>query len=264
MSAGHCKAWKCGIFKIIIYAYGWGDQFKGTSQYQQLKWRGARVDGRGDLEKRCGPSDHSGFESHPLRQAALKIYQRARWRDDKRYASKSAITWAAIWKLEIFFYVLQSLSGYIQSKLRLSDCLILVHPVPDRLAQIMLEILQPGDIPVVDIGRDLSAHLVEITRGEHKRAIQRWFDDMINLLKPRPVLCNHIDILFDPGFHLDPLPFFCQAARKTKLVVLWLGDLLNETLSYAVPEHSHYRTWRINAYNLSIYRIDDSGVADVL
>jgi hypothetical protein len=116
----------------------------------------------------------------------------------------------------------------------------------------------------MEIGRDLSVHLLDVQRGERTRAIQSWFEKKIKQLEPGPVLCAHIDLLFDPAFNLDPLNLFRRAARITKLVVLWPGGFSNETLSYAVPEHRHYRTWRINAYNLSIYRIDDSGVADAI
>jgi len=109
----------------------------------------------------------------------------------------------------------------------------------------------------MEIGRDLSVYLLDVQRGERTRAIQSWFEKKIKQLEPGPLLCAHIDLLFDPAFNLDPLNLFRRAARITKLVVLWPGGFSNGTLSYAVPEHSHYRTWRITDHNISVTCLDD-------
>jgi len=53
-----------------------------------------------------------------------------------------------------------------------------------------------------------------------------------------------IDVLFEPTLKLDPLGLLRQFSRVTKLIVTWPGTYINDVLAYAVPEHSHYRTWR--------------------
>jgi len=63
-------------------------------------------------------------------------------------------------------------------------------------------------------------------------------------LSPGPVLCTEIDLLFDPALELDPLRLLCDVGRVARLVVTWPGSYLHGVLSYAVPDHSHYRTWR--------------------
>jgi hypothetical protein len=35
-----------------------------------------------------------------------------------------------------------------------------------------------------------------------------------------------------------------DASRATRIVVTWPGSYADNILAYAVPEHSHYRTWR--------------------
>jgi hypothetical protein len=58
------------------------------------------------------------------------------------------------------------------------------------------------------------------------------------------VLCTHIDLLFTPALQLDPLMLFRHLGKTAPLVVCWPGEYHDDVLSYAVPEHAHYRTWR--------------------
>jgi len=35
-----------------------------------------------------------------------------------------------------------------------------------------------------------------------------------------------------------------DVSRVARMVVAWPGSYLDDVLAYAVPDHSHYRTWR--------------------
>ena len=63
-------------------------------------------------------------------------------------------------------------------------------------------------------------------------------------ISPGPVLCTNIDLLFEPTLKLDPLRLMRDVSRVTRLVVAWPGSYVDNVLAYAVPDHSHYRTWR--------------------
>jgi len=76
------------------------------------------------------------------------------------------------------------------------------------------------------------------------REAQRWMKTRLGELSPGPVLCTEIDLLFEPTLELDPLRLLCDIGRITRLVVTWPGSYLHDLLAYAVPDHSHYRTWR--------------------
>lgn len=133
-------------------------------------------------------------------------------------------------------------------------CRILVHPSIQRLSQSTeLNAL----MPVVTVGQELSTYLLEIQREERPRAAARWFEDRFNTLQPGPVGCVQIDLLFEPAFNLDPLHLFRQASRVTELVVQWPGEYVDGILSYAVPEHRHYRTWRITDPGIALIRLAD-------
>lgn len=141
-------------------------------------------------------------------------------------------------------------------------CLVLVHPEIRMLekAQAVIEHLQ---IPVAFIGEELSALLLDTQRSDQARAIARWFDarftsaDSSRQAGGQLVAFSQIDFLFEPCFQLDPLALFKRAARNNRILVLWPGDITHNTLSYAVPEHRHYRTWRIDDPTLQIIRLQE-------
>jgi hypothetical protein len=72
----------------------------------------------------------------------------------------------------------------------------------------------------------------------------RWTKTRLGDLSPGPVLCTDIDLLFEPRLSLNPLRLFKDAGRITRLIVAWPGIYRDDVLSYAVPDHAHYRTWR--------------------
>ena len=100
------------------------------------------------------------------------------------------------------------------------------------------------DWPHLSIGRQLSEALLSELPERRSRTARRWITDFLGERSPGPVLCTRIDLLFEPTLNLDPLALLRRASRTTRLVVMWPGSYENDVLAYAVPEHSHYRTWR--------------------
>jgi len=137
------------------------------------------------------------------------------------------------------------------------DCTILAHPDIRRLERAMDEIIHTKSLSVLDIGKELSVILLEIPQGERTRATLQWFEQQVDTCDQPPLICFHIDFLFLPTLNLDPLVMFHQAARKVKLVVLWPGEFVEGTLSYALPSHKHYRTWEVSDTSTAICRLDD-------
>jgi len=125
------------------------------------------------------------------------------------------------------------------------DCLILVHPQIQILEKISNEI-QGFGIAHLNVSKDLSASLMEVSMNERSRFSQKWLIDTLTSFKKGPVLCTCPDLLFDPSLEIDPFSLFRQAARVIKLIVMWPGEYSSNNLSYAVPEHHHFRTWKVS------------------
>ena len=123
-------------------------------------------------------------------------------------------------------------------------CLLLVHPEVRRLEDVADELSSAYGWPRLSVGRELSAALLAGPPARRPHEARRWIKAHLGELAPGPVLCTGIDLLFEPLLELDPLRLLCDAGRLTRLVVAWPGDYQDGVLSYAVPAHSHYRTWR--------------------
>ena len=121
---------------------------------------------------------------------------------------------------------------------------IIVHPDIHLLDEEKNLLQTKFDWPVIPIGKILSRDMLS-GQVNGAAAVQAWLVDQIRGFAFGPILVSDIDYLFEPSFKLDPLILFQRASRFNKLIVLWPGMYSKEkVLSYAVPEHSHYRTWR--------------------
>jgi hypothetical protein len=123
-------------------------------------------------------------------------------------------------------------------------CLLLVHPTVSKLGDAADQLLSVYDWPRLSVGGELSAVLFSEIPQRRSRAVRQWMKLHLREMAPGPVLCTEIDLLFDPTLKLDPLRLMRDVGRITRLVITWPGSYADNVLAYAVPEHSHYRTWR--------------------
>lgn len=142
------------------------------------------------------------------------------------------------------------------------DCLILVHPQIHDLEMVSKQINGPG-FASINVSKELSTSLMPVSASERSRFSPKWLISSLAAYPHGPVLCTNPDFLFDPILKIDPLTLFRQAARVTQLIILWPGEFSENKLSYAIPEHHHYRTWNITESLVKqplvvIYRISTS------
>jgi hypothetical protein len=100
------------------------------------------------------------------------------------------------------------------------------------------------ELEIFDIGAQLSNALIEHPKRNYPRIARQWLTDTLREKAPGPIVCLGIDLLFEPIVQLDPLALLKEISRITRLIILWPGTYTGEVLSYATPEHFHYRTWR--------------------
>lgn len=125
------------------------------------------------------------------------------------------------------------------------DCLILASP-DIRIQDQVSECARQNGVSIFNISQALSEALIAVPLAERTRFSQQWLPDAIAAQAERPVICASPDLLFDPSLKLDPFALCRQVARIARLVILWPGTFYDNVLAYAIPEHHHYRTWRIS------------------
>ena len=124
-----------------------------------------------------------------------------------------------------------------------NPCLLLVSPSIEYLTAVTRELERQYAWPRISLGKSLSATLLNVLPPLRSRQAERWLQDRLRDHASGPVLCTEIDLLFEPTLNLDPLMLFRRGGRVTPLVITWPGTYKDNVLAYAVPEHSHFRTW---------------------
>lgn len=125
-----------------------------------------------------------------------------------------------------------------------TDCLIITHPDIAVLGDGIAELRGDSDWPILDIGQELSKELLFIQPGKRSPHTRDWLNGIANKMESEPIVCANISLLFEPSLDLDPLALFRHLGRNKKLIVMWPGRYHGDVLSYAVPEHQHYRVWQ--------------------
>lgn len=133
-------------------------------------------------------------------------------------------------------------------------CLLLVSPEIHRLEDAVDELLSLHNWPRLSIGRELGSALLSETPQHRPHTANQWMKARLGEMAPGPVVCAETALLFEPALQLDPLRLVRDVSRVTRLVVAWPGSYVDEVLTYAVPEHSHYRTWRNPEVDIEVFK----------
>lgn len=123
-------------------------------------------------------------------------------------------------------------------------CVLLVHTRSADLNNAADWLAAHCGWPRLSIGSRLSERLLPLPARRRSRAVQSIMQELVGDLAPSPLLWVDVDLLFEPSLTIDPLRLMRECSRQAPLVVLWPGEYQSRVLSYAVPEHAHYRAWR--------------------
>jgi hypothetical protein len=123
-------------------------------------------------------------------------------------------------------------------------CCLLVSRDVAVLARAALEAQRLFTWPVVSMDDVVCGSLLPLSVAERAGQVNGLIDTALQAYVPEPVLVTDTDVLFEPLLQLDPLLLFQRASRLLPLIVTWAGVFERGRLSYAVPEHAHYRLWR--------------------
>lgn len=125
------------------------------------------------------------------------------------------------------------------------DLLLLVNP-EIKILESTAKYLRAQEYSSINLSKELSKALISEPMQNRTRFTTNWFKSIFLQFDEKPVLCTTPDLLFEPSLFINPFILFRQASRLHRLIVTWPGDYQSQTLSYAIPEHGHYRTWMIS------------------
>ena len=101
-------------------------------------------------------------------------------------------------------------------------------------------VAQKFGCPLVNVNLELSKRMLELTRTQRSRQVDRLLREVIASVPSDLVLLDNLEILFDTSLEVEPLRLLQMSSRNRTVVASWNGSLLNGTLTYAEPGHPEF------------------------
>ena len=93
---------------------------------------------------------------------------------------------------------------------------------------------------IVNVNLELSKKMLELTRTQRSRQVERLLKEVIAAAPGDVVLLDNVEILFDTGLEVEPLRLLQISSRNRTLVATWNGSYAGGTLTYAEPGHPEF------------------------
>src|ERR1035441_2196044 len=93
---------------------------------------------------------------------------------------------------------------------------------------------------VVNVNLELSKRMLELTRTQRSRQVERLLKEVIAAAPGDVILLDNIEILFDTGLEVEPLRLLQVSSRNRTVVSTWNGSYAGGTLTYAEPGHPEF------------------------
>jgi hypothetical protein len=93
---------------------------------------------------------------------------------------------------------------------------------------------------IVNVNLELSKKMLELTRTQRSRQVERLLKEVIAAAPGDVVLLDNLEILFDTGLEVEPLRLLQISSRNRTLVATWNGTYAGGTLTYAEPGHPEF------------------------
>jgi Cdc6-like AAA superfamily ATPase len=94
--------------------------------------------------------------------------------------------------------------------------------------------------PLVNVNLELSKKMLELTRTQRSRQVERLLKDVIAAAPADVVLLDNLEILFDTSLEVETLRLLQVSSRNRTVVASWNGSYHDGTLDYAEPGHPEF------------------------
>lgn len=117
---------------------------------------------------------------------------------------------------------------------------ILVGHTGSGKTAVLTAVAQMHRCPIVNVNLELSKRMLELTRMQRSRQVDRLMREVIASVPGDLVLLDNLEILFDTSLEVEPFRLLQMASRNRTVVASWNGSFLNGTLTYAEPGHPEF------------------------
>ena len=136
---------------------------------------------------------------------------------------------------------LTKLGGAIQQAANQYFRLVILAGVPGSGKTAALQsIAHQAGCKIVNVNLELSKKMLELTRTQRSRQVERLLKEVIASAPGDVVLLDNVEILFDTGLEVEPLRLLQISSRNRTIVASWSGTYVGGTLTYAEPGHPEF------------------------
>jgi hypothetical protein len=105
---------------------------------------------------------------------------------------------------------------------------------------VLQSVAQKTGCSLVNVNLELSKRMLELTRTQRSRQVERLLKEVIAAAPGDLVLLDNLEILFDPALEVEPLRLLQVSSRNRTIVASWNGSFRDGTLTYAEPGHPEF------------------------
>ena len=102
--------------------------------------------------------------------------------------------------------------------------------------------------PLINVNLELSKRMLDLTGRQRSLQLPTLFREIVGNGGTQMILLDNIEIIFDNNLKQDPLRLLQSLSRSKTIVAAWNGNIDENSLTYAVPNHPEYKRYPIRDY----------------
>ena len=127
-----------------------------------------------------------------------------------------------------------------------SRLVLIVGPTKSGKTRLLQKISKQTSIPIINVNLLLSRRMLNLTERQRTLQLHKLLDEIVNEASEDIALLDNIEVLFDTHLKQDPLRLLKGLSRNRTIVVAWNGSIVDNYITYAVPDHPEYRRYQIS------------------
>ena len=141
-----------------------------------------------------------------------------------------------------------------QAAARYQKIALLVGRPGSGKTALLRTISQQMNIPLLNLGLDLSTKLLPLTVRERKLNASAIIADILDAQESPRLAVDNTEVVFDPSLMLHPLGLLQAISRTRLLVWSWNGSVEDGHVTYAYPGHPEYH--RIPSEDMTLIALE--------